>query len=121
MEQAESRPRATVPAPRRTISFSAATTRKPPEPFTSTTTMWKELLPRSMAAIRMDGRGAARSLSSSRRAGPRRASRRDVALAVSSARGFGGPFRPWTIRGPRPLIRTIRSLRSPRHEVVTPQ
>ncbi len=60
---AESIPRARVPAPRRTISFSRSFTSNPPEPCTSTTTMWMELLPMSMAAIFMgEGAGEAASL-----------------------------------------------------------
>jgi hypothetical protein len=51
MAEAGSLPRESVRAPRRTISLSVPMTRKAPPRSVSTTTMWKELLPRSMAAI----------------------------------------------------------------------
>ena len=53
MAALESWRRASVLAPSRTISFSRPITRKPPDTLASTTTMWIELLPRSMAAIFM--------------------------------------------------------------------
>ena len=54
MAAADRRPRDRVAEPRRTISFSLATTWKPPDGLTSTMTRWIEFDPRSMAAIFMD-------------------------------------------------------------------
>jgi hypothetical protein len=51
MAEADSFPRERVRAPSRTISFSVPITRKAPPRTVSTSTMCRELLPRSMAAI----------------------------------------------------------------------
>jgi hypothetical protein len=94
MAAAERRCRERVSAPSRTISRSFSITRKTPDASTSTTIMWIELLPRSMAAMRIAdprGRGAGPMVRSRRAAGTAGASFTPAVYGRRASRGMTSP------------------------------